>query len=267
MEAIALQFVSGFSENMMGDHSASADSVPVSSVSSTKIEYPFNQPCAEDYDLDLGVFCDFNKQKWDNIMMFRHIINDQVIETIQWLDKGANIECKNLLGDSPLLCAVRDGNLEMAWILMDRGAKVDAVNRTKQSALMYAVERRDLKMVQELIYRGSNVNHRDECGNTALHYAARTDNIQIAELLLHAGCSINTRNHLKHTALMVAVKHNRPEMVNLLLANFANACLEDRTGTSAYAMAMQENKLDMAHAIQDAIARAVTITESTQRPC
>ena len=46
-----------------------------------------------------------------------------------FLDRGADIEIKDSLGITPLICAVQSGQLNAFYILLHRGAKIDVKDR------------------------------------------------------------------------------------------------------------------------------------------
>ena len=87
-------------------------------------------------------------------------------------------------GTSPLMLAVKRGNLDAAKYLVANGANVNAVDNEGHNVLFYLYKHYepDKQLLQYLIAQGVNVNHLDKSGKNVLFYATKH-----IELLLKAG--------------------------------------------------------------------------------
>lgn len=54
------------------------------------------------------------------------------------LDKGADVNPKDLEGNTALSLACQKGNLEVLKLLLDKGSDIDAKDQEGSTALMYA---------------------------------------------------------------------------------------------------------------------------------
>jgi ankyrin repeat protein len=99
------------------------------------------------------------------------------------LDHGATHSSMNFHGVTPLIGAVRAGNIESMRLLIEAGAPVD------QSGLMgpplqVAVGERNVNAIKLLLEGGAAVDTLDDQKHTALSRAEELGNLEIAELLL-----------------------------------------------------------------------------------
>ena len=90
------------------------------------------------------------------------------------LEKGADLNAGDKLGDTPLILAARTGYGEgVARLLMNR-ATVDKPNRQGETALIVAVQQRHAAIVSTLLKLGANPDKRDyAAGYSARDYAGR----------------------------------------------------------------------------------------------
>ena len=72
------------------------------------------------------------------------------------LDRGANTEGTDDLGQTALIVAADAGRLEIVTLLVDRGAKIDTVDWCAGSALAHAAIQNRLDVVALLLSRGAD---------------------------------------------------------------------------------------------------------------
>lgn len=104
------------------------------------------------------------------------------------LDKGADINARNMNGETPLLTlgdedAPEDELLEKARLLLDRGADINAQDEAGTTPLMLAVIREHVDTVKLLLERGAKKELQNEDGETALNLAQQSQNEEIITLL------------------------------------------------------------------------------------
>ncbi|XP_030058932.1 ankyrin repeat domain-containing protein 22 isoform X1 [Microcaecilia unicolor] len=136
-------------------------------------------------------------------------------------------------GDTPLICACRQGHIRIIRYLLDRKADVNIRNKKERTCLHYAVRRRftfldylliiilmpvmligylimiskskqNEKIIRMLLQAGTDVNATDYYGNTALHYACKMKNQGIISILLEAHADPSLKNLDGETAEDIA---------------------------------------------------------------
>lgn len=121
-------------------------------------------------------------------------------------------------GLTPLMLAAASGQGEIAQILIQAGARVQQGNEDNSTALMIAVYRGDRLLVRQLIAAGAQVNHQDQAGDTPLFLAWQGNHRQILTDLLAAGADPNQEELL---TLVV----QRGDFESLQQLHAAGACL------------------------------------------
>jgi ankyrin repeat protein len=142
------------------------------------------------------------------------------------IDHGADVNIQNLKADdySALMYAVKHNKNEIATILI----KSDICNVSQQSnvgetALMIAIFNRNIEIAQQLIQAGADLNLQNKNGSTALNFAAANGLYDIVKLLLKKDVALNTQHKSGLTPLMDAVCRGFHEIVILLLNRGADA--------------------------------------------
>ncbi len=100
--------------------------------------------------------------------------------------------------------------------LLASGVSVNVTDRDGETALMEAADDGQLEALRLLIKHGANVNAADEDGETALMIAADDGRVAIVRELIAAGADLNARDEDGETALMKAREEGRHEVVRVL---------------------------------------------------
>ncbi|XP_062989020.1 ankyrin repeat domain-containing protein 22 [Elgaria multicarinata webbii] len=147
-------------------------------------------------------------------------------------------------GDTPLICACRQGNNRIVSYLLKRKADVNIKNKKERTCLHYAVKKRfsfldylliiilmpvmligyllmvskskqNENLIKMLLRAGADVNATDNSGRTALHYACEMKNQAIIPLLMEAGADPSIKDKEEETSLDIArrLKFNNIECI------------------------------------------------------
>ena len=147
-----------------------------------------------------------------------------------FIDKGVNIEAKDIYGQTPLHYASGEGNIEVIDFLITKGANVNAKNTDKFTPLHAAAQMGQKDAVALLITKGAGINERDKYGCTPLLYAVRDGHKETAELLILKGADFEIKNKKDFTMLHTAVAFRHKEIANLLINNGADINAKDDEG-------------------------------------
>jgi ankyrin repeat protein len=177
---------------------------------------------AEVFDIDLT---DINGELLDRCRYFP----GRVEVIIFLLDQGADIHCKDKLGNTPLLMSCISMDYEYVTLLVDRKADVNLPDIYGNSPLIMACYMGNFngpnlnnmyKIVKYLLDHGADVNHMNDHGTSAISHACKMENCNILELLLDRNANINVPGHA--SALYTACSDGNYDAVKLLLKHNAS---------------------------------------------
>ncbi|KPA83451.1 hypothetical protein ABB37_03079 [Leptomonas pyrrhocoris] len=116
-----------------------------------------------------------------------------------------------------------DGDVRVSRWLVEHGATIDVADATNATPLLVAVKMGQIAVVDYLLSQGADCNRRDQQGNSGLHFCAMRCDLPVAQLLLSTGANPRLANAELNTPLHVAAQFARPDvpaweqMVGLLL--------------------------------------------------
>ena len=136
------------------------------------------------------------------------------------IDAGADVNVKNVKGQTALMVAVMENRPKIAQMLLTAGANVGARDVRSRTALMMAAGEGHVEFVQMFLAADADVNLKDNSGSqTALSWAAQNGHAEVVQMLLAAGADIKAgfRNG-GLTALAEAAAEGHSEIIKILLA-------------------------------------------------
>ena len=118
------------------------------------------------------------------------------------LDRGCELEARDVLGRTPLHEALFTGHDDAARLLIKRGADVKAVDPYGATTVILAARLCQAELVRELLDDGVDPNARSSSGASALVWALlRDDDLHVAKLLISRGADVNVKDAMGHSLL------------------------------------------------------------------
>jgi ankyrin repeat protein len=106
--------------------------------------------------------------------------------------------------------------------LFTDGNNINSLDSNGNSILMLASYDNNLDLVDFMIRNKANLNQQSKDGNTAMHYAIISDSSEVIEKLFKAGADFSIKNKLLFTPLQSAVMYLKPKSFLYLVYNLQN---------------------------------------------
>jgi ankyrin repeat protein len=168
-------------------------------------------------------------------------------------------------GDTALHNAVIIGMTEIETALIRSGANLEVRNIDGNTPFMEAVRAGIVSSIERLATNGADTNTRNIRGDTPLHYAVETGRLDVINILLRRGASIHARNTLNRTPFQIAINTSTRLVTALLTGDRIN--LPDDMGNSALHIALRErSSVDILRAIINQGTRINSVDNNGKTP-
>ena len=151
---------------------------------------------------------------------------------------------------TPLYWAIRSGHSAMMELLISNGADVNAINPHGTTLLHTAIFFGRVDFVGTLLEHNAKLNVKtisgDYPGETPLHTAAFTGNEDIVKLLLAYGVDINSTDKSGNTPLRRSVDEGHQKLVKLLIGRGADIAKSNIHGITLLHIAVQNEDIQIA---------------------
>jgi ankyrin repeat protein/transglutaminase-like putative cysteine protease len=139
------------------------------------------------------------------------------------IEDGADVNAKDMGGETPLMAAAAKEQKEIAELLIVKGADVDGKDNSSYVPLSWAVWNEDRDMIKLLVTNGADVNLTPKDDWPFLHYVAWNDDRELVELLLAHGARLNVKDENGMTEFRIAVSRGHRDMAEFLVSKGAEA--------------------------------------------
>jgi ankyrin repeat protein len=164
---------------------------------------------------------------------------DQPSTIEKLLARGFDPNTPNEKGDAGILVALQSDAPKSAMLLAKFAqTNVNVQNQLGETPLMLAAINNQLELAKVLIARGADVNRE---GWTPLHYAATKGHREMMRLLLENDAYIDSESANGTTPLMMAAFSTSPLAVKLLLEEGADPTLVNHGNASALDIAVNKD--------------------------
>lgn len=167
--------------------------------------------------------------------LFLAASDGNLTELDRLLNMGANVNVREVEGETPLMYAAANGQNAAVNLLLDRGADLEALSYNHENTLARAIGMKQYDTVILLLDRGARIDT-----GQPLIYAAGNDDVKMVKLLLARGANVNSTDDDRDTALIAAASRSASaETVRVLLSAGADPNHKNRYGESAYDLAVR----------------------------
>ena len=162
----------------------------------------------------------------------------------QLLARGFDANTVDSKGRNGLILAISEPSPKVVNVFLE-ASKIDvnALNKSGESALMLASLNGQLELSMKLVKKGADVN---KPGWTPLHYAASKGHVDVIKLLLENYAYIDAESPNGSTPLMMASMYGSSQAVKLLLDEGADPLLKNQVGLTALQFAERAKRPDSA---------------------
>lgn len=167
------------------------------------------------------------------------------------LEHGAEVDCLDAYGATPLFWAAKNEYGSAVKILLEKGADAGIRNLAGETMVHYAAYSGYEEVVRILLEDGGvDVDIRDyETNETPLHHAVQSGSEDVVRLLLDKGADIAAANILDETPLIAATAHW--SMFKIMLERSPDITVSNRRGTTALHYATQCDNAQVVIALLD----------------
>uniref|UniRef100_A0A8C9YZD4 Kinase D interacting substrate 220 n=1 Tax=Sander lucioperca TaxID=283035 RepID=A0A8C9YZD4_SANLU len=176
--------------------------------------------------------------------LFSYVEEENLAAIKAHLDKFRDVDSRSDNGQTPLMVAAEQGNLEIVQELIKRGANVNLDDIDCWTALISAAKEGHIEVVRELLENKANLEHRDMGGWTALMWAAYKGRTDVVQLLLEKEANPNITGQYSVYPIIWAAGRGHAEIVRLLLQHGAKVNCSDKYGTTPLIWAARKGHYD-----------------------
>jgi ankyrin repeat protein len=173
---------------------------------------------------------------------------------VQYLiERGANVQAKDMNGSTPLHEAVRHGYTSIVKLLLANKANINIQDSMGKTPLLIITPQESrLEMYTLLLSKGANPNAKDLYGDTPLHITTMTGtDTKVLQILVDAGADFNERNKKGVTPLALSVERGDIEQIIFFAKQGADINAEDMEGNTPLTRALH-SKLEIIKALINA---------------
>lgn len=150
------------------------------------------------------------------------------LKMIEWLvKKGCPIHFADIIGQTCLFYAARDGRLSLIKSLIKIGAEINHLDTFGQTCFFYACREGQLEVCNYLATCGCDIDLKDKEGQTPLYYSIRKGKDRICQFLIDKGADVSHEDNKHNTPYILARRNAKHAILKMLVDNGAKAYIDD----------------------------------------
>ena len=157
------------------------------------------------------------KSHLNKVLLSACTIGDQAaVERL--LEKGADLNCKNINGETPLFMSLNTSDMDFVKWLVSKGASIkECVSSNGLTLLHTLIRSGDLEAVKWALEQGATVGTQAWDGYSEPHMAALSRSLEMVTFIHSRGIDMKSCSSNGSHALHIAVKQGDLEVVRFLL--------------------------------------------------
>ena len=162
---------------------------------------------------------------------------------------------------TPLHLTLREGHVDVAWMLVERGADMTAQAKDRMTPLHWALDGGHVDVARMLVERGANVSAQAQDGMTPLHLASIGGDVDVAWILLEHCADVSAQAQDGTTPLHMALIEGRVDVARMLMERGADMSAQAQDGTTPLHWASGRGHVDVAWML---VERSADVSAQTQ---
>jgi len=194
---------------------------------------------------------------------FMDTIDEQMFESVDYEE----LDDIDHNGNTPLMWASFNSNIQYARILIDQGVAVNTQNFVGETALFIAAARRFDKLCTLLIENGADMRLSNIEGVSPMHIATASGYVNVVKILFEHGAFVNNVDEEGDTPLHYAVREGRKEIVEFLVRYCgADINLKNEDEESPLDLALEIDERLIAEFLSTSSRKSINSSSSTDLP-
>jgi hypothetical protein len=214
------------------------------------------------------------RREQKNQELFAAVDAQTIGPVLKLLAAGADVNCRDREGMTPLMHAAVHGGTDLTRLLLDRGAVVNTTDSFGVTPLMQAAWAGHVRIVEMFLAAGADPNLQSvlefpvlkKAGVNALMAACMNGNFEVARVLLDSDARLNQQDAQGQTALMHASQLGSAQLVDLLISKGAQMEIKDQFGRTALTIATIYGHYDVVCVLVSAGANVYTKDIHNMKP-
>lgn len=137
------------------------------------------------------------KNQYDISPLMYAVLLAKYEAALWFIDKGADVNLRGVMGETALLTATRTMDPKMAKLLIDYGADVTVENEDGDTPLLLATQMMNITLIKLFIEAGADIHKKNQNGLSALDFVVRREDYEVAAFMKELQEEVERKNSLE----------------------------------------------------------------------